>query len=196
MTQERTGLRERKKQATREAIGNAALRLALEHGPENVRVDDIVAAAGISARTFNNYFSSREEAIWAPRVDHVVRLAAALRARPADEPVDVALRALVLDQAIVIEQTKDLIRQIGASPAMRTEYLRSLNQVEVSLAEIIAERTGADLSHDFTPRLIAGTYAVALRVASEYWLRAEGDPPFTPFVERALDRVAPVAGGC
>src|SRR5690606_21474884 len=57
------GLRERKKDETRRALREAALRLALEHGPDQVRVDDIAAAAGVSTRTYNNYFSSREQAI-------------------------------------------------------------------------------------------------------------------------------------
>ena len=39
------------------------LRLARKHGPQNVRVDDIADAAGVSPRTYNNYFSSREQAI-------------------------------------------------------------------------------------------------------------------------------------
>ena len=56
-------MRERKKLATRQALSAAALRLALEHGPQNVRVDDIAEAAGVSPRTYNNYFSSREQAI-------------------------------------------------------------------------------------------------------------------------------------
>ncbi|SHN14596.1 TetR family transcriptional regulator [Cryptosporangium aurantiacum] len=188
------GLRERKKQATREAIGNAALRLALEHGPQNVRVDDIVAAAGVSPRTFNNYFSSREEAIWAPRVDQIVRLASALRDRPTDEPVDVALRAVLLEQAVVTERDKDLIRRIAAVPALRAEYLRGITQVEEAFSEFVAQRTGA-AAHDLGPRLIAGAYAVALRVASGYWLTAEGDPALLPILAEALDRVAPVARG-
>jgi len=54
-------LRERKKEATRQALQVAALRLALDRGPENVRVDDIAEAAGVSPRTYNNYFSSREQ---------------------------------------------------------------------------------------------------------------------------------------
>src|SRR5207342_1939710 len=55
------GMRERKKLATRRALSAAALRLAREHGPQNVRVDDIAEAAGVSPRTYNNYFSSREQ---------------------------------------------------------------------------------------------------------------------------------------
>src|SRR3954463_12059576 len=87
-TNDSGGRREAKKRATRDARSAAALRLALEHGPQNVRVDDIAEAAGVSPRTYNNYFSSREQAIVgalvAERGQHV---AAALRKRPADEPL-------------------------------------------------------------------------------------------------------------
>ncbi|HEY5017289.1 MAG TPA: helix-turn-helix domain-containing protein, partial [Streptosporangiaceae bacterium] len=59
------GLRERKKLATRQALGAAAMRLAIERGLENVLVEDIAAAADVSPRTFNNYFASKYEAICA-----------------------------------------------------------------------------------------------------------------------------------
>src|SRR5258708_36515961 len=80
------GLRARKKLATREALSRAALRLALERGLENVRVEDIAAAAGGSPRTYNNYFSSREEAICALRSRRAGRIAAARRAPPPGGP--------------------------------------------------------------------------------------------------------------
>ena len=83
-TNDSGGMRERKKLATREALSAAALRLALEHGPQNVRVDDIAEAAGVSPRTYNNYFSSREQAIVVGlAAERGARVAAALRARPA-----------------------------------------------------------------------------------------------------------------
>ena len=72
--QEPSGLRERKKVATRHALGVAAMRLAIERGLENVLVEDIAEAAGVSTRTFNNYFASKYEAI----------CALALRSRHAD----------------------------------------------------------------------------------------------------------------
>jgi AcrR family transcriptional regulator len=74
----RLGLRERKKLATREAIGGAAFRLAVQRGLENVTVEDIAAAANVSPRTFNNYFSSKPEAISALGIDRAVRIGAAL----------------------------------------------------------------------------------------------------------------------
>src|SRR2546430_11883605 len=78
------GLRARKKRATRKALRDAALRLALERGPGNVRVDDIAEAAGVSPRTYNNYFSSREQAIVAAvTAEREARIAAAAAAPPA-----------------------------------------------------------------------------------------------------------------
>lgn len=58
-----SGLRERKKEATRVALSWAAIRLTVERGLDNVRVEDIAEAVGVSPRTFNNYFSSKAEAI-------------------------------------------------------------------------------------------------------------------------------------
>lgn len=54
------GLRARKRAATRAAIEQAAIDLALEHGYDNVTVDMICAASMVSPRTFFNYFGSKE----------------------------------------------------------------------------------------------------------------------------------------
>lgn len=62
MNQEPT-LRDRKKEATAQALSQAAFGLALEHGMEGFIVDDIVGRAGFSRRTFANYFSCKEEAV-------------------------------------------------------------------------------------------------------------------------------------
>src|SRR5262249_2201202 len=80
------GLRERKKQATRDALRLAALRLAALRGWDQVRVEDIAAEAGVSTRTFNNYFTSKEQAFLATAYERAARAEAALAARPADEP--------------------------------------------------------------------------------------------------------------
>ena len=61
---EAAGLRERKKLATKQALAFAAVQLAAEHGLQNVRVQDIADAVNVSSRTFTNYFSSKDAAMF------------------------------------------------------------------------------------------------------------------------------------
>tara|TARA_R100000789_G_scaffold83820_1_gene79432 strand:+ start:228 stop:815 length:588 start_codon:yes stop_codon:yes gene_type:complete len=55
-------LRERRRQTTARDIQKATLELALQHGLENVTTEEIAAAAGISTRTFFNYYTNKEAA--------------------------------------------------------------------------------------------------------------------------------------
>lgn len=57
------GLRERKKLARRAALIDAAQRLVAEQGLDAVTVEMISAEAGVSARTFFNYFESKDDAV-------------------------------------------------------------------------------------------------------------------------------------
>jgi len=81
------GLRERKKLGTRLALSDAALELALERGLENVTREDIANRAGVSLRTFNNYFTGKYEAVAFRQIDRTRQSLAAFLERPADEPL-------------------------------------------------------------------------------------------------------------
>ncbi|AFV89669.1 TetR/AcrR family transcriptional regulator [Acidipropionibacterium acidipropionici] len=81
----REGLRERKKRRTRNEIHVAALEMVLDDGLENVTVERIAERAGISPRTFFNYFPTKEAAILGIGPDSVERYADAFLARPVDE---------------------------------------------------------------------------------------------------------------
>jgi AcrR family transcriptional regulator len=184
------GLRERKKLATREALRLAALRLAVEKGWEQVRVEDIAAEAGVSPRTFNNYFASKDEAFLATAYDRGARMQAALAARPADEPLWPAVINAVIhgfaDEAVDLRQA----RRIRPTPALAAEQLKAIMVIERALADEIARRIGADLEHDLYPRLVAAGAIGATRVTVEHWLRSESDLPFPPVLREALERVA------
>jgi len=187
-------LRERKKLATRTAISTAALRLAIERGPDNVLVDDIAAAAGVAPRTVNNYFPSKEAAIVAEGTDRAARMRDALRARPAGEPLWTALRHVLTEPLAGLGEpdrawvTK--ARLIKATPALRVEQQRSDALVQAMLAEEIARRTGTDPERDLYPRLAAAGLISAVRAALDYWLDADPTIPLDAVVGQALQQLA------
>lgn len=179
-------LRARNKQATREAITTAALRLAIEFGPGGlalVRVHDIASAAGVSARTYNNYFSSREEAICGHHADQARRAGDALRARPADEPLDVAVTEAMVALFTDPEPDRAGLRMIMLTPELEAEALRAFTVAEGPLAEAIAERTGKTGLH---PEVTAAAVVAAIRVAGRHWLTPAAGEPFADVIRRAL----------
>ncbi len=176
---EPAGLRERKKRATRQALGHAAMQLAVERGLDNVLVEDIAAAAGVSARTFNNYFASKYEAFCSLQIDRAERMGDALRGRPAGEPLWDAISNAVLQEygsgGPPSPEWMAGLRLAVVTPALRGEYLKVLALTHYALAAAIAERTGADQRTDMFPRILAGAITAACQTASERWLF--GDPP-------------------
>ncbi|MFC4587527.1 TetR/AcrR family transcriptional regulator [Sphaerisporangium corydalis] len=194
MTDDAMDLRARNKQATREAISHAALRLAIEQGPHGlalVRVHDIAEAAGVSSRTYNNYFSSREEAICGFQADQSRRAGQALRSRPADEPLDQAVIAAVIELYTDPEPDKAGLRMIMLTPALEGEALKAFSMAEGPLAEAIAARTGADPERDLSPAVTAAAVAAAIRVAGRHWLTPGTTDTFATILRHALSCVLP-----
>jgi AcrR family transcriptional regulator len=189
---EAVDMRTHHKLATREAISTAALRLAVEHGPGGlalVRVRDIAEAAGVSPRTYNNYFSSREEAICAIESDRARRLGKALLSRPAGEPLGQAITAAVLDHYGTAEPDKVGLGMIMRTPELEGEALKAFTTAEEPLAAAIAERLGTDL--DLYPKVMAATVASAVRVAARHWLIPGTTESFATVLGRALAHVLP-----
>lgn len=166
----RPGLRERKKQATHEALRAAALRLALEHGPDNVRVDDIADAAGVSPRTYNNYFPSREHAIVAAvTAERASRVAAAVAARPADVRLAVAvIDAVVSGYTRADDHPRAAILMITTNPTLRACYVDTVATIEAPLADAITQRC-PDLDR-VTAQVLAASVSAAAKLALRQWL--------------------------
>ncbi|MFI9598171.1 TetR/AcrR family transcriptional regulator [Nonomuraea sp. NPDC052265] len=194
MTDDAIDLRARHKQATREAISHAALRLAIEQGPNGlalVRVHDIASAAGVSPRTYNNYFSSREEAICAFQADQSRRAGQALRARPAGESLGEAVIAAVVELYTDPEPDKAGLRMIMSTPELEGEALKAFSVAEEALAEAIAARTGTDAERDLFPAVTAAAVAGAVRVAGRRWLAPGTTASFPDLLRDALSCVVP-----
>lgn len=95
MQNEECGIRERKRRETKQRIRTEAARLIEEHGYDNVTVDDICRAAGISRRTFFNYMDSKDEAVLgAFPFTFGDEALAAIRNTPADNVLDLVIRSI------------------------------------------------------------------------------------------------------
>jgi len=195
------GLRERKKQETRAALSWAAVKLAVERGGvDNVLVEEIAAAAGVSPRTFNNYFSSKGEAIAARQLDRWLRMAETLRERPAGEPLWDSLTHAALAQ---LEPGPEMQGQMGqdrdkwvagvrvmvAEPSLQAEMLRAGALAQSVLAAAVADRVGSS-ADDLYPNLVAGAVLAAINVASQRWLGSGANSDIRALTAEAMHRLA------
>jgi AcrR family transcriptional regulator len=173
----RPGLRERKKQRTRETIQREALRLIAEQGYDATTVDQIAAAAEVSPSTFFRYFPTKEDAILQDDYDPL--LMAAIDARPADEGAVAAVRrgAVAAIRSLGDEVFPVILarsRLILGTPALRNRMLeQQLGQHEM-IAIALARRSGR-APDELAVRTAAAAISGAMIAALLTWV--EGDDP-------------------
>ncbi|OCB22070.1 TetR family transcriptional regulator [Mycobacterium malmoense] len=185
MTEQPRGLRERKKADTRRALSDAALKLAFERGLDNVTREDIANLAGVSLRTFNNYFGGKYEALAYRQTERMRRSIAALRQRPADEPLWTSITHVVLEpleadfgeahgEENLVPTRQELVevRKMLMNPQVRNALPQDLFDEWLA---VIAERTGTDPEHGLYPRLVVAVVRAVGDAAAEAYVRA--DPP-------------------
>ncbi|HLR27809.1 MAG TPA: TetR family transcriptional regulator [Ruania sp.] len=141
------GRRERKKAATRQALADAALRLFLEHGYEQVSIKDVAESADVSTTTLFKHFPSKEALVFDQDADREAALVAAIRQRPAGQSVLDALRDHVTGGAFTDAahrpEFKAFMRLIESNPALRDYHRRMWIRHEQAVARSIAEETAA-----------------------------------------------------
>jgi AcrR family transcriptional regulator len=168
-----TGLRERKKQRTRQAIGEAAFRLFEERGFENVTVAEVARAADVSEGTVFNYFPTKEDLFYAQMEDFDTTLLDAIRERPAGEPVSAAFARALLEQSgrLASDERAELItkaaRTIAASPSLQAREREVVERTTRSLGRLIAEETGAGPT-DAEPLAVAWALMGVRRALAAY----------------------------
>jgi AcrR family transcriptional regulator len=187
------GLRERKKAETRRALASAALRLAGELGPDGVTVEAIAAAAGVSARTFFNYFPSKDDAVVGTSSAHSSELLANLVGRPANERPLEALRLATLATAGRLEADADTMmrrRQLfQRHPALAARQAAGFAEVERGLVEEIARRTDLDPDLDTYPAVVVAAALGAVRVAITVWHERAGPGRLTELLDEGFDHL-------
>jgi AcrR family transcriptional regulator len=187
------GLRERKKQATRLALHEAALRLVAERGLEAVSIDDIAAEADVSPRTFFNYFSSKDDAVIGLDPEASARQISSFLARPADETPLLALRNVSRHQAEEMSEDTELwplrLRVIDANPVLLARLAAAFGQSERALAEAIAERTSTRVGVEAYPSLLAGVNAAVMRTSLHRWYATDFTASLPDLVDEAWDAI-------
>jgi AcrR family transcriptional regulator len=173
-----TGLRERKKERTREALIDAAQELFLRKGYDATTIDEVVAAVEVSRRTFFRYFSGKEEVALARATEFEHLFLSALRARPSGEAPLTALRRA--GAAVVSEMDEgpdkgtahEFLRMrslIESTPVLLAASLRNAMELERGMAAEIARREGVDPDSDRRPALVVTLYHAVMRVAMDEW---------------------------
>ncbi|MYS79035.1 TetR/AcrR family transcriptional regulator [Embleya scabrispora] len=173
-----TGLRERKKERTREALVDAAQELFLRKGYDATTIDEIVAAVEVSRRTFFRYFAGKEEVALARAMEFEALFLDALTTRPADEAPLTALRRAGTEVfARVVDEEHDgagqeflrMRRMIEDTPVLLAASLRNMIELERRMAAEIARREGLTPGADRRPALLVTLYHSVMRVAMDEW---------------------------
>jgi AcrR family transcriptional regulator len=187
------GLRERKKAETRRALSSAALRLADELGPDGVTVEAIAEAAGVSPRTFFNYFSTKEDAIVGLTPAQPSDLLTGLIARPPEESPLEAMRATLHESAARIEAGADdwamRTRLFQRHPHLAGRHAARFAEVERGMVEEIARRTGLDPDVDVYPALLVAIVMGAVRVAMAVWQAQDRPGALAEPLDAAFDQL-------
>jgi AcrR family transcriptional regulator len=159
-----TGLRERKKQQTREALMRAAFALFAERGYDATTLADIADAAGVSTRTIFAYFPSKEDIVFCGFESMREALAEALASRPADQDALGALRDFIVSSAHEKTDADQRLEQvIAADETLRSHKRARIADFQDLLAAAIAEDLGSG-PDDLRPQVAAASLTAAFEV--------------------------------
>jgi AcrR family transcriptional regulator len=183
------GLRERKKQQTRQLIADTAWRLFADRGFEQVTVAEVARQAQVAVATVFNYFPTKEDLFYDRLEAFEAQLVEAVRARAAGEPVLVAFRRHLLESggllvqveagdAQALERLRTLHRVIAASPALQAREQRAIARTADALAALLAAETHA-AADDLRPQTVANALVGVQRALLDHVrrrVRADQEP--------------------
>jgi AcrR family transcriptional regulator len=165
------GLRARKQRATREAIHRIAVRRALAVGPQSVTAAEISAEAGVSPRTFFNYFPSKEDAMLGFHEDLPTNAELAEFAESDSTDLLDDLAGLIRNvfsasptNRTVMRDRRELVRR---HPELLQKQMARVHAVEQRIAPVVAERMRTDEKYrDLADHAAAAQMLVMLAISS------------------------------
>jgi AcrR family transcriptional regulator len=194
------GLRERKKFATKEALSRAALELTIERGLDGTTAESIAEAAGVSTRTFHNYFSSKEDAVLFMLDKSVQELVERFVQRSADEPLLDSLEAILVgfvESADGLEWMIAVTRLMAEHPALIVRHVAMSDSTSDAMLAEIGRRTGTDPDTDLYPRLVYHASGAIAHAVLELHINAGPDaaPPRPVLADAVRDGYAQLRRG-
>src|SRR5690349_6382760 len=185
------GLRERKKQRTKRAVMDIALRLFSEKGFDATTVEEICAEAEISPSTFFRYFATKEAAAFPDEQERVAVVERVLRNRTADESLHATIRRAAL---MLVDHDLDAkgdfearLELMAREPAILAYATQSQNEAAEIFTQILAEQLELDPQTDLRPRLIVGAAFAAEGSVWTAWAGGEADGDLRALVNEAFD---------
>jgi AcrR family transcriptional regulator len=159
------GLRERKKEQTRQAIAETAWRLFAERGYDRVSVAEIARAAEVAEATVFNYFPTKEDLFYSRLEAFGDQLVEAIGARSPGEPALAAfgrfmlgsggwLRQAEAGDTAAMDRLRTVNRLIAASPDLQAREQLAIARSTRALADLLADQTGAG-PDDIAPKVAA-----------------------------------------
>ncbi len=178
MVEPAVGKRQAHKEATHQALKEAADRLFAERGFAATTVRDIAAEAGVTERTFFRYFAVKEELIVEDVAAWIPVLAQRIRDRPAGESPLIAIERAVLalaDEVQASSRPSPALLFLDGPPAGRLRMLPVLNlRLEQALAEAISERSGEAATLRVAVTARAAASALRSVMLEEWQVRSAG----------------------
>lgn len=171
---QRSGLRERKKAMTRQAISDVATRLFMDRGFEAVTVAEVAETAGVSVKTIFNYFGSKEDLYFDRDAELRGAIVEAITGRPPGRSITESLAELLAEHRIPDGCGWAMLHEPGgyrmfrkflgvwqASPALQARRLVWDKQLQADLRDALAAEL--ELAADSEPvRTMAAMLAAAI----------------------------------
>lgn len=187
------GLRERKKEATRDALVRSALLQFDERGFDHVTVDDIADACDVSPRTFFRYFGSKEDVLFSDSDVHCDRIIELLHDRNGNAPLIDALRDAVVAVADDYQDQRDLVvlrhRILEETPSLQSRVTERSHSWEGRILDEVRPKKKTDVGDELRLRITVAAATTALRVATEVWIARGGKGDLTRYITTALDQL-------
>ena len=187
-TSTKLGLRERKKQQTRDTIARTALRLFAERGYDQTTLAEIADAADVSPRTIFSYFECKEDILFCEEPSFLDRLKEMLEQRPPGATTVDAIREFLASVPPLDDEAMLRKKVIAANPGLLMKMRARNGQLESLLIDSIARDLGAGPG-DIRPPLIAASITAAFGTVRDRFEAAANEPLGHEQAMQILDEV-------